>query len=69
MHSNSIGYQPAFPIPDGPEDCGMTYRQWLIGMALMGLTPLNHATAGIREIAKMAIACADAVISELDAES
>lgn len=34
----SIGEQPAFPcVVNGVEFPGMTYRQWLVGMALAGM--------------------------------
>lgn len=37
---SKIGYQPVFPEIDGANGGyvpGMTYRQWLVGMALQGL--------------------------------
>lgn len=83
----SIGDQRAFPIPIGgyltdvghkcnAAQFGMTYRQWLVGMALQGLlaneftiklvvSESSEDSSGNR-FARMAITAADAVIVELE---
>ena len=50
----------------GDEDNGMTYRQWLAGMALSGLTSNPHGT--VEKAVRFAVECADALIVELDEE-
>lgn len=64
---SKIGNQKAFPSYDGGDVYfdGMTYRQWLVGMALQGLL------AGVpdkrpSDIARWAREHADAVLSELE---
>lgn len=68
----TIGNQPAFPAEAdggyGPAP-GMTYRQWLIGMALQGIIAADHENALTEKAcANGAILCADAVLSRLDSE-
>lgn len=77
---DDIGREPAFPVhPNGPIFRGMTYRQWLVGMALQGLLS-NTTLAAIRAhesvngrdvssvVAQIAIAEADAVLAQLEKE-
>ncbi len=58
-----------------PYENGMTYRQWLIGQALMGqcANPQPYACSNRAEsadkLAKWSIDCADAIIARLDAEA
>jgi hypothetical protein len=68
---------PAFPRPysftsnrEGagqpvPGEMGMSYREWLIGMALAGMC---FGDSGPDYVAKRAIEVADAVISQLEGE-
>lgn len=67
----SIGDQQAFPIAllDDDDALGMTYRQWLIGMALNGSITENSASSTVEEAAESAILYADAIIEALDKES
>ena len=68
----------AYPISADACSDGMTYRQWLVGMALQGLLS-NHAYTLVaqhessngggdvgRIHAKIAIQAADAVLAELE---
>ena len=77
--SISISSEPAFPVhPNGPIFRGMTYRQWLVGMALQGLlSGQREHTAEWAErcgdsveecVAVAAVSYADAVIAELEKE-
>lgn len=66
----SIGNQPAFPCDPSlpaivPE--GMTYRQWLIGMALQGTIALHNGSASYA--VRDAVEAADEVIKRLDKEN
>lgn len=65
-----IGDRPAFPTTDGDElrvENGMTYRQWLVGMAMQGmLANPNNIDLNDNGIAKEAIACADATLTKLE---
>ncbi|NEO88433.1 MAG: hypothetical protein F6J87_30030 [Spirulina sp. SIO3F2] len=69
----SVGNKPAFPSPPAEVSIGgdlyphegMTYRQWLIGLAISGIaqrTTVPHLAA------QYAIDLADSVITRLDAE-
>lgn len=67
----SIGNRTAFPsdTTDPSCDSGMTYRQWLIGMALQGVLASDTDNAWTDEtISRLSIDCADAVIERLDTE-
>lgn len=57
----------AFPVPHPSNYNGMSYRQWLIGQALVGAMAFPGTTR-IEHIAQGAIQVADAVIAMLDAE-
>jgi hypothetical protein len=78
----SIGEQAAFPrpaseytaggtLPDGNDAVqgqrGMTFREWLAGVALQGLVarPLVDLGASVKDRAEVAVAYADALIEEL----
>ena len=75
-----IGEQPTYPCSHATHQySGMTYRQWLIGMALQGIVgSLEHLKAvskhtddaadGRTLLAYEAIKQADAVIAAMDAE-
>lgn len=70
MTAQQIGDRRAFPLnyPVGA-NFGMTYRQWLVGMAMQGDLCANSAgewTA--KECAERAIASADAILDELAKE-
>jgi hypothetical protein len=76
--NDSIGDSPAFPfshlIPDNDQidyRCeGMTYRQWLIGQALSGLSGQEWASDYQRsDVALIAITFANAIIEQLDQEA
>lgn len=60
----SIGTQAAFPIPDGsePGEDGMTYRQWLAGMALANLAGTNTPD----KVGRACVDFADAVVNNLE---
>lgn len=59
-----IGEQSAFPDVRGAY--GMTYRQWLFGIALQGLASKNyHSWEQLAEDARLA---ADAGLAELEKE-
>lgn len=84
----ALGDVPAFPMPSGDEprvdatthyNEGMSYRQWLVGMALQGLLANRHVTEQMsayttgmgheafpRQCAAAAIDMADKVLSELE---
>lgn len=65
-----IGYSAAFPFSEEMAqcgDCGMTYRQWLIGQALAGTSDIDIKYA--HQNAKAAIAHADEVIRLLAEEA
>lgn len=65
--SISISSEPAFPVhPNGPIFRGMSYRQWLVGMAMQGLCASERWNE--RERALLAVSHADAVIAELEKE-
>jgi hypothetical protein len=77
----SIGNDPAFPS-DNLTDCGgMTYRQWLVGMALQGAmanvetlraiasTASRQGVAFSTAIALSVIEQADKVITELEKQT
>lgn len=80
---------PAFPRPSGPEprvdqyhECfdGMTYRQWLIGMALQGMlsradlidsykSEMMNMVGTLKEcVADSCMGYADAIIDRLNKE-
>ena len=80
---------PAFPVPEyeghngerafrSPVQEGMTYRQWLIGMALQGLVSSNfydryslHSSSQqpiVQVAASIAVEYADAIIERLNKE-
>lgn len=63
---SKIGNQKAFPSHDGGDIYfdGMTYRQWLVGMALSGIVTGDDWTAS--EAASLAVITADAVLAELE---
>ena len=54
----------AFPAPENSDTDGMTYREWLIGMALSGFC----ADSECKDPACMAIQIADEVMAELKKE-
>ena len=65
----SIRNSQAFPSATATDAVnGMTYRQWLIGMALSGESVHEHDTSS-NVVASNAIASADAIIFRLDAEA
>lgn len=63
----NIGDEPVFPFPSGSlhivEHDGMTYRQWLVGMALQGL--LAHGRHP-NDAGRYAVESADGAIAELE---
>jgi hypothetical protein len=69
----AIANKPAFPRNGHAgaatiDESGMTYRQWLVGMALQGLTA-HHGSGGqpdVQSAAGLAVLWADAVLRELD---
>lgn len=62
----SIGNKPAFAaMKEYCTQTGMTYRQWLIGQALVGLCVDHFDT---ESIAACSIKHADTIIAKLDAE-
>jgi hypothetical protein len=69
----SIGDRAAFPQPDDGfrdgTDYGMTYRQWLVGMALQGIiaNPHSHTEMTLKQQASHAIEMADSVLLKLEA--
>jgi hypothetical protein len=71
----SIGKQPAFPtFSDAvyqPDCSGMSYRQWLVGMALQGLLAKWDPSEGKdvadhEDVAFWSVQYADATIRELE---
>ena len=68
------GDRPAFPVTPtdnggqiGPTMPGMTLREWLAGQALAGIMTLNMPPEpDLIQIAKRAVAMADAVLEALD---
>jgi hypothetical protein len=63
---DQIGKQDAYPSDDS---FGMTYRQWLIGMALQGEMAADaEGVTKPDEHAKAAIEAADAVLVRLERE-
>lgn len=75
--AKNIGYQYAFPVPITSHcdqlqqswDQGMTYRQWLIGMAMQGAcaNPEDHANS-YESIASQSSKQADAILEALAKE-
>lgn len=63
----SIGSLPLFAAIDGAA-IGISYRHWLIGQALTGITADPQMEEAERA-ARFAVLCADAVIAALDAEA
>jgi hypothetical protein len=70
----TIKNKPAFARPlssssyAAPEQDGLTYRQWLIGMALQGILAHPTTPGDTPLIALASIEAADAVIAALDRE-
>jgi hypothetical protein len=67
----SIGNKPAFPVDMDatnydPACDGMTYRQWLVGMALQGLLSNAGTQLDFELAAEEAIGHADSVIASLE---
>lgn len=58
---SKLGDQPAFPALAGCAFRGMTYRQWLVGMALQGT--LSRGNPGFGSAAAAAVEAADAAIA------
>ena len=70
MHIKSIGERGAFA---SDSQFGMSYRQWLIGQALMGaeasnINNANQSSMTAADVAEYSIRVADAVIDLLDKE-
>lgn len=65
-----IGDYAAFPVHSDMEHesiCGMSYRQWLVGMAMQGIAANDCSTEWAwKEIAMHAVDAADAVLAELE---
>ena len=64
---NSIGDRPVYPSPRHDVDTGMTYRMWLIGMALSN-PEITDTLSHPRDIAFHCRAVSEAVIEHLDTE-
>lgn len=67
--ASKLGDLPAHPAPDIVDyyTTGMTYRQWLVGMALQGLLASDHKRETHYDaIASDAVKHADAVLAELE---
>lgn len=65
----NIGAEPAFPVATGPSFFhvpGMTYREWLIGMAL-GISGRSYDSTAERISHAMNIA--DGIIARLEREA
>lgn len=68
-----IGNESAFPVvvpgDRNESESGMSYRMWLVGMAMQGI--LAHTTDDWSEssVAKCAIDQADAILAALEKES
>lgn len=72
--AKEIGKEPAFPEMwslDPLVRCqlGMTYRQWLIGMALQGMVMDVPDKEQAGHYAEAAVLMADAVLAQLAAET
>ena len=69
----AIANKPAFPRNGHAgaatiDESGMSYRQWLVGMALQGLAA-HHGSGGtvdVQSAAALAVVWADSVLRELD---
>ncbi len=78
--AKQLGYQYAFPCTDywcgdhirSPVDQGMTYRQWLAGLAMQGMWSNSalwqHEAFDRDGCAHEAVLCADALLEELARE-
>ena len=67
---SSLSDQSAFPVnlPSGNSP-GMTYRQWLVGMALQGLLANENAwEQSNKNVADFAIQAADETIKQLESQ-
>lgn len=66
---NTLADQQAFPIPgseiNNPEP-GMTYRQWLAGLAMQGILAARPNPKEWSEYAEACVDMADALIAELE---
>lgn len=56
----------AFPVGDGAEG-GMTIREWMVGMAMMGVLASGEQYDTPDAMARDAIIAADATIAQLEA--
>ena len=68
--ASEIGDQPAFPTAGtngSVGEQGMTYRQWVVGQALAGLSAWGDADGclGAAEVALMAFASANCTLNRL----
>lgn len=72
---SKLGDFPAFPLIDSfnqTDDCseslyGMTYRQWLVGMALQGFASTESARdTQFNDMAHWAVQAADSALAELE---
>lgn len=70
MTAKQIGEQPAFPLDYYlGANLGMTYRQWLVGMAMQGmLAQTAWRAVGDDQFAAWVVKQADAVLDELAKE-
>lgn len=66
MGNTFLGRQPAFPTNT---EQGMTYRQWLIGLALQGLLADPELNLPPEDFARKAIDVADALLARLAEEA
>lgn len=67
----SIGKETAFACAaENGHQSGMSYRQWLIGQVLVGISNRNlESEHDFEDVASGAIGLADAVIRQLDAST
>jgi hypothetical protein len=61
-----VGVVGTFPVADDVEAEGMTYREWLAGMAMQGLLANSDRDADFEGYAKDSVRFADALIAELE---
>ncbi|GMU22756.1 MAG: hypothetical protein AMXMBFR13_28400 [Phycisphaerae bacterium] len=74
MTTKSIGELPAFPMTNSHVDAideigvrledGMTYKQWLVGKLVQGLSANPHVA--VARVVDLAFGLADEIISRLD---